>query len=100
MEVSKTARGVLNVPTRLSAFTVILPKSAENPEFMAALTDAFRGASESDVTVIQNDLKRNEITLISIVNLFPLRFAYPVAMLRDRYEKRIETGGARARLCA
>ena len=97
-EVSKTARGVLRVPTRLRSFTVILPKSAENPEFMATLTEAFRGASESDVDVIQNDLKRNEITLVSIVNLFPLRFLRPVAMLRDRYEKRLESGGARARL--
>ena len=50
------------------------------------------------VDVIQNDLKRNEITLVSIVNLFPLRFLRPVAMLRDRYEKRVESGGARARL--
>ena len=65
---------------------------------MATLTEAFRGASESEVDVIQNDLKRNEITLVSIVNLFPLRFLRPVAMLRDRYEKRIESGGARARL--
>ena len=31
-EVSKTARGVLRVPTRLRSFTVILPKSAENPD--------------------------------------------------------------------
>lgn len=65
---------------------------------MATLTEAFRGASESDVDVIQNDLKRNEITLVSIVNLFPLRFLRPVAMLRDHYEKRIESGGDRARL--
>jgi hypothetical protein len=98
IEVGKTARGVLNVPTRLHSFTVILPKSAENPEFMGTLTDIFRGASENEVTVIQNDLKRNEITLISIVNLFPLRFLRPVGMLRQRYEKRIESGGARARL--
>ncbi len=97
-EVSKTARGVLRVPTRLQSFTVILPKSAENPEFMATLTDTFRGASECGVEVIQNDLKRNEITLVSIVNLFPLRFLRPVGMLRDRYEKRIDSGGDRARL--
>ena len=97
-EVSKTARRVLQVPTRLRSFTVILPKSAENPEFMATLTDIFRGSSESDVDVIQNDLKRNEITLVSIVNLFPLRFLRPVGMLRDHYERRVESGGARARL--
>jgi hypothetical protein len=97
-EVSKTARGVLQVPTRLQSFTVILPKSAENPAFMATLTDTFRGASECSVEVIQNDLKRNEITLVSIVNLFPLRFLRPVGMLRDRYEKRIESGGDRAPL--
>jgi hypothetical protein len=97
-EVGKTARGVLNAPTRLHSFTVILPKSAENPEFMVTLTDIFRGASESDVTVIQNDRKRNEITLISIVNLFPLRFLRPVGMLRQRYERRIENAGTRARL--
>jgi hypothetical protein len=42
-EVSKTARGVLQVPTRLQTFTVILPKSAENLAFMATLTDTFRG---------------------------------------------------------
>jgi len=97
-EVNKTARGALRVPTRLRSFTVILPKSAANPTFMATLTDAFRGACESDVDVIQNDLKRNEITLVSIVNLFPLRFLRPAGMLRDRYEKRLESGGPRARL--
>jgi hypothetical protein len=97
-EVSKTTRGVLRVPTRLRSFTVILPKSAENPEFMATLTEAFRGASESGVDVIQNDLKRNEITLVSIINLFPLRFLRPVGMLRHRYEQCLQWGGARARL--
>jgi hypothetical protein len=97
-EVSKTARGVSRAPTCLRSFTVILPKSAENPEFMSTLTDAFRGASETGVEVVLNDLKRNEITLVSILNLFPLRYLSPVGMLRDRYEKRLESGGARARL--
>jgi hypothetical protein len=50
------------------------------------------------VDVVVNDLKRNEITLVSIINLFPLRYLRPVEMLRDRYEKRLESGGARARL--
>ena len=97
-EISKTARGVPRSPTRLHSFTIILPKSADNAEFREALIEAFRGASESNVDVVSNDLNRNEITLVSITNLFPLRFLRPVGMLRDRWEKRVESAGARARL--
>ena len=97
-EINKQARGIHNVPTMLRSFTVVLPRTPENPEFLERLKATFRGASESEVTVIESDLKRNEITLMSIVNLFPLRFLRPVAILRERYDKRLAAGGARARL--
>lgn len=97
-ELNKAARGIPNVPTRLRSLTVILPQAEENPAFTATLTEVLRGASEHDVTVVINQLKRNEITLVSIISLFPLRFVSAVGMLREKYAKRLEQGGVRARL--
>ncbi|MBV5280025.1 MAG: hypothetical protein J0651_01785, partial [Actinobacteria bacterium] len=39
--------------------------------------------------IIESDAKPNEIALISITNLFPLRFAKQLGFLRERYEARI-----------
>jgi hypothetical protein len=49
--------------------------------------------------IIQSDIKPNEIALISITNLFPLRFVKQVKFLEDCYKTRISgSDSARAKL--
>ena len=95
LEVNKVAPGIpAGVPTAVSRFTVIMPKSQDQPDFVKALCDAFKGSRSGDVEIIESDVKPNEITLISITNLFPLRYLKPVAMLRQKYEQRLSQGDA------
>ena len=100
-EVSKTGEGIpANVPTRISNFTIIVPPSAVHPEFTTALYDAFRRSSTVanmefiPSKEIPSDVKPNEITLISVTNLFPLRYLEQTAFLKEKYEQRINGPGA------
>ena len=48
--------------------------------------------------IIASYVRPNEITLVSITNLFPLRYLKPLKFLEEKYRRRIDTGSARARL--
>lgn len=99
LEVHKAAPGIpIGVPTAVHKFTVILPKSPEHADFAKVLKDALRQAKSGDVEIIEAEGRPNEITLISITNLIPLRFLKPLKFLEERYRRRIASGGARARL--
>ena len=86
------------MPTAVSKFTVILPKAPEQAEFAKVLKNALREARTGDIEIIESDGKPNEITLVSITNLLPLRYLKPLKFLEEKYRRRIDTGGARARL--
>ena len=99
LEIHRAAPGIpVGVPTAVSKFTVILPKAPEQAEFSSLLKEALRGAKTGDVEIIESDVRPNEITLVSITNLFPLRYLKPLKFLEEKYRRRVETGGARARL--
>ena len=99
LEVHRSAPGIpVGVPTAVNKFTVILPKAPENADFSKLLKDALREARTGDVEIIESDGRPNEITLVSITNLFPLRYLKPLQLLEEKYRRRIEIGGARARL--
>ena len=99
LEIHRAAPGIpIGVPTAVSKFTVILPRSPEQAEFSKALKNALREAKSGDVEVIEADSRPNEITLLSLTNLFALRYLKPLKFLEEKYLRRIETGGARARL--
>lgn len=99
LEIHRAAPGIpVGVPTAVSKFTVILPRAPEQAEFARGLKEALREAKTGDVEIIDSDGRRNEITLVSITNLFPLRYLKPLKFLEEKYRRRIETGGARARL--
>jgi hypothetical protein len=73
----------------ISSAGLFLPASKSNAEFRARLEAAFR----DDKTTVKFDLlsegtRSNEITLIRVDNLFPLRFALPLRMLKERYDSR------------
>ena len=99
LEIHRAAPGIpVGVPTAVSKFTVILPKAPEQAEFAKVLKNALREARTGDIEIIESDGKPNEITLVSITNLLPLRYLKPLKFLEEKYRRRIDTGGARARL--
>jgi hypothetical protein len=99
LEIQRAGSGIpVGVPTAVSIFTAILPKAPEQAEFSASLKAALREAKAGDVEIIESDGRPHEITLVSITNLFPLRYLKPLKFLEEKYRRRIETGGARARL--
>lgn len=104
-EITKTGEGIPSgVPTKVTNFSVIMPLSPTRPDFYAALRDAFRASSTVTMEFIPSaqvpsDVKPNEITLISVTNLFPLRYLDQTAFLKEKYETRVGgANSARARL--
>ena len=76
---------------KVSQFLVILPKAADNPGFCEELKTLFREHLRGGVPVeiIESDTKPNEITLLGITNLFPLRYAKATSFLKENYDRRI-----------
>jgi len=74
--------------TRLSLFTVILPQAPEHQNFLDQLKAAFESAYAGEVKFLDSD-KPNEIAMVNVTNLFPLRFVEVVGFLRDKYLARI-----------
>ncbi len=99
LEIHRAGPGIpVGMPTAVSKFTAILPRAPEQAEFAGMFKDALRSAKTGDVEIIESDSRPNEITLISITNLFPLRYLKPLKQLEEKYRRRIDTGGARAKL--
>jgi hypothetical protein len=78
------------------SFAIMMPKPADQADFVGKLEVAFKGARAGVVNVLPTTGRNNEITLVSLVNLFPLRFVRLVGQLKQEYEKRVREGGARA----
>ncbi|MGH9427177.1 MAG: tubulin-like doman-containing protein, partial [Terriglobia bacterium] len=100
-EVNRSAPGIpAGIPTRVSQFMVIIPKAQEYVAFAENLKTLFRQQLRGDIPteVIENDAKPNEITLVGVTNLFPLRYAKPLAFLKERYEKRLSQTDKPARV--
>jgi hypothetical protein len=72
-----------------SAFTVFLPEAPDHKEFRESLEQAFRHASTEPVTILGTTERRNEIAIVNIANLFPLRMVKLLKFLRQRYDQRI-----------
>ncbi|HMW19181.1 MAG TPA: tubulin-like doman-containing protein [Accumulibacter sp.] len=96
LEMQRVAPGIpAGVPTAIAKLTVIMPKSATQGEFVAALKKDFLEANAGDTEIIDADGCAGEITLVAIVNLFPLRYLKPLAVLRERYQRRLTSGDAK-----
>lgn len=99
LEQHRAAPGIpVGKPTAVSKFTVILPKAPDQAEFLSTLKAAFRETKAGDVELIESDNRPHEITLVSITNLMPLRYLKPLKLLEEKYRRRLDTGGARAKL--
>ena len=104
-ELSRVGEGIpVGVPTRITNFTVILPPSTARPEFSAQLRDAFKSSATVPMEFIPSpqvpsEVKPNEITLISVTNLFPLRYLEQTSFLKEKYDLRTAgPAGARAKM--
>ncbi len=107
-EVARSFPGRRSVPRAIEAFAVVLPASGDQQDFAERLGEAFQAARPAGkVTLLTSSDgpdempgagRGDEIALINVVNLFPLRFVKIVAAFRDSYEQRISEGRARAAL--
>lgn len=87
MEIQNTNPGASQV-TYVTNFTVIIPKGQEYPQYSAQIEEAFKNAYGNNVDFIPGS-KANEITMISVANLFPLRYAKQVRLLESKYKSRV-----------
>ncbi|MEO8615466.1 MAG: hypothetical protein ABI600_10015 [Luteolibacter sp.] len=71
-----------------SSLAILLPKGSDHPSFRADLEAAFKDAFSSPPAFYENP-KSTEITLITIRNLFPLRYVKQTALLKGKYLERI-----------
>jgi len=88
-EVNRQGVGIPTSPNMSSLFTVILPQAPEHQKFLGQLKEAFQSAYAGDVKFLYSDNKPNEIALVNITNLFPLRFVDLVGFLRHKYLAKI-----------
>jgi hypothetical protein len=98
-EVHKLGPGIPSgVQTAVSQMSIIMPNAPEHGEFRSTLKSVFERAREGDVKVIDNDSRSHEITLVSLTNLFPLRYVRQAAFLKERYDQRLKANAERAKL--
>ncbi|MBA2593645.1 MAG: hypothetical protein H0U97_15915 [Gammaproteobacteria bacterium] len=91
-EVNRVALGIPpEIRTRISRFMIIIPKAQEHIAFAEKLKALFRQQLGGDIPIeITEDKERpNEITLIGLTNLFPLRYIKPLTLLKERYDNRV-----------
>jgi hypothetical protein len=86
--------------TRVTQFLVILPEAPELARFGAELEELFRDNFRGDipVAIIRSETKTNEITLLGLTNLFPLRYAKATRFLKEQYDRRLAQGDNPQRL--
>lgn len=98
-EIQKSGLGIPSTPTKFSRFTVILPQAPQQINFVTQLKAIFRQSYPGEIEFLESDVKPNEIVMINITNLFPLRFVTQVNFLRQKYLTRInQPDSARAKL--
>jgi Tubulin like len=92
-EINMHFDGRSGAPRATEAFAVMLPEAPEFKEFVGELKTAFRNARAGQVSFVSTHERGNEISMVTLVNLFPLRFARVVRALRERYHQRIASYG-------
>ncbi len=86
------------VQTLVEKWVVVMPRAPEQSAFVEQLQQAFRDAQPGDLEFITTEGRTNEITMIAIKNLYPLRYLGILPFLETRYEARVRSNPARAGL--
>ncbi|UAJ08883.1 tubulin-like doman-containing protein [Polymorphobacter megasporae] len=96
LERNRAGPGIASgVQTLIEKWIVILPKAPEQAAFVEQLKQAFRDAQPGDLEFIEADDRANQITMISVKNLFPLRYLGILPFLQERYQTRIAANPVR-----
>ena len=94
-EINKKGDGIPDKPSKVVTYTVIIPHAPALQAFVTKLEDAFRQnisttGNVSISIVPQNDPRRqHEIVLMTITNLFPLRFVGQLKYLKESYDQQV-----------
>ena len=90
LEKNRFAPGIPSgVQTLVEKWIVILPKAPDQATFVTQLCQAFKDAQPGDLEFIEADGSDNQITMIAVKNLFPLRYLGVLPMLQNRYLARM-----------
>jgi hypothetical protein len=95
----ESKRGPGTYGSKVQSLTMILPDSQELPEFREKLRNEFnQNAQIAAKEVVKSTGRDNEITLVSLTNLFPARYVDDIAFLREKYDLRTTgTDGGQAK---
>ena len=94
-EINKRGDGVPERPTKVVTYTIVIPHAPEEAEFVSKLEAAFRSnisvTGNVSVSIVpQNDPRRqHEIVLMTVTNLFPLRFVGQLTYLKEGYDRQV-----------
>ena len=92
LERDKVAPGIPTGSQVLVAKTVVmLPKAANKEGFIKEVKDAFRASMSGDLEFIDVENQQNEITILTIKNLFPIRMVGILPFLQQKFDHRLET---------
>ena len=96
LERDKVAPGIPSGSQVLVSKTVVmLPKTSNQEGFIKDLKEAFRDSMSGDLEFIDVDNKQNEITILTIKNLFPIRMIGVLPFLQERLLERLTTNRKR-----
>lgn len=99
LEKNRAGPGIpAGVQTMVEKYIVILPKAPEHAAFVTQLRQAFTDNRPGDLEFIEGEGSDNQITMIAIKNLFPLRFLGLLPFLQTRYQSRVASNAKRAAL--
>jgi len=95
-EIKTSAPGIPDPTlTCQSTFSVIIPKDTANEQFVRILKNAFTESTPEPIIFIEAESnKKNEIAIVRVKNLFPIRFLFPVRLLKEKYTQRMNSGDA------
>jgi Tubulin like len=85
---------------KATSLIVMMPGADSDNDFVKELRRTFEtSVAGTDVQFIDaGDTKRHEITILSFVQLFPLRYVSVLEKLKEKYDARLKDGNARQRL--
>jgi hypothetical protein len=89
-EVNKHFDGKSSAVRGMRAFAVLMPQPPEHTPYVDQLKAGFRNACTDGVSFASTGNRQSEITLVSLVNLFPLRFTKIAKLLRSKYKARLD----------
>ncbi|GAB3695359.1 tubulin-like doman-containing protein [Spirosoma flavus] len=94
-EINKRGDGIPVRPNRVTTYTIIIPHVPSSQAFVTQLEQAFRQnistTGNVSVSIVpQNDPRRqHEIVLMTVTNLFPLRFVGQLNYLKQGYDRQV-----------